>query len=47
MKHEVLEISEVRGPYEKSAHALQSFWGPLKTRYLHITIAVGGPLKAT
>jgi len=30
----------------QSAYALQLLWAPFKARYLHITTAVGTPLKA-
>ena len=31
------------GPLKKSAYALQILWAPLKARYLHMTVANGGP----
>jgi len=46
LEYEALEISEVRGPFERKVH--YSYFGAplLKARYFHITTAVGGPLKA-
>jgi len=41
LKYETLEISEVRGPFERKV--LIHFCDPFKARYLHITDAIGGP----
>ena len=43
LKYEALEISDVGGGlWKKSAYTLQLLWPPLKVRYLHVTIVVGG-----
>ena len=45
-KYEALQLTEVGGLWKKSAYTLQLLWVPLNVRYLCITAAAGGPLKA-
>jgi len=46
LKYETLEISEVRGPFDRKCLCITVTLAPLEARHLHITTSVGGPFES-